>query len=157
MSRASSAAVVQLIPWALAGVALAAFGLWAWRRGGIAPAVADLTGGAVRAAGGVVDGVVTGVVTTAGEAVGVPRTDADQCARDLAAGRTWDASFSCPAGRFIGSQWDRMWGAGGATGTDAAAPSSGAAQPYQWTEASGTEGKSFEELAGQSAVWWPSP
>lgn len=52
---------------------------------------------AVKAAGG----VVTGAVVGAGEVVGVPATSVDQCAADVAAGRTWDASFSCPAVDFL--------------------------------------------------------
>ena len=38
-----------------------------------------------------------------GELVGVPDTNTDQCEKDLAAGRHWDASFSCPASRYLGS------------------------------------------------------
>jgi hypothetical protein len=38
-----------------------------------------------------------------GEVFGIPRTNESQCQSDLVAGNTWDASFSCPAGTFIGS------------------------------------------------------
>jgi len=41
------------------------------------------------------------VVTNIGEAVGVPKTDTDECARAMAEGRTWDASFACPASTFL--------------------------------------------------------
>lgn len=43
------------------------------------------------------------VVQTVGDAVGVPRTNETECERALREGRTWDASFACPAGKFIGS------------------------------------------------------
>lgn len=62
-----------------------------------------LGGGAVDLAGGVVEGVGYGV----GDAVGVPRTDIDECAKARADGRLWDASFSCPAGDFLGEIWRR--------------------------------------------------
>jgi len=41
------------------------------------------------------------VVNRAGEAIGIPRTNMDQCRADIAAGRNWDASFSCPAGDYV--------------------------------------------------------
>lgn len=53
--------------------------------------------GAVGAAVDVGVGVVEGI----GQAVGIPRTSQSQCDADLAAGRTWDASFSCPASRWV--------------------------------------------------------
>lgn len=52
---------------------------------------------------GIAEGTITGVVVGVGEAVGIPETNQDQCTADLAAGRTWDASFSCPAGTFLKS------------------------------------------------------
>lgn len=48
-----------------------------------------------------VDGVVGGVVNGAGELVGVPRTNETECERAMREGRTWDASFACPAKRFL--------------------------------------------------------
>ncbi len=47
------------------------------------------------------DGVISETVQGAGDLVGIPRTDQSQCALDMAAGRWWDASFSCPAGDFL--------------------------------------------------------
>lgn len=47
---------------------------------------------AVKAAGDVLAGGVKGI----GETVGIPDTDLTQCRADLAAGKMWDASFSCP-------------------------------------------------------------
>lgn len=42
-------------------------------------------------------------VQDAGELLGIPRTDETECEKALREGRTWDASFACPAGTFIGS------------------------------------------------------
>lgn len=77
-----------------AGVALA----WIAARG-----VKGAAESTARAAVGIAEGTATGVVVGIGQAVGVPETDRDQCAADLAAGRTWDASFSCPAGTWLKS------------------------------------------------------
>lgn len=46
-------------------------------------------------------GAGTGVVLGAGDAVGIPRTNLSECERAKAEGRTWDASFACPAGSFL--------------------------------------------------------
>lgn len=46
-------------------------------------------------------GAGTGVVLGAGDAVGIPRTNLTECERAKAEGRTWDASFACPAGSFL--------------------------------------------------------
>lgn len=54
-----------------------------------------------RAAVNAVEGVAVGAVKGVGSVFGIPDTNNDQCSKDLAAGRMWDASFSCPAGRFI--------------------------------------------------------
>lgn len=64
---------------------------------GVAGATAGAVGGAVALAGQVGQGVVLGV----GDAVGVPRTDQSACDQAIAEGRTWDASFACPAGTFL--------------------------------------------------------
>lgn len=48
----------------------------------------------------VVDTTVTGVIS-AGTFVGIPETSVSQCERDMAAGDTWAASFSCPAGTWL--------------------------------------------------------
>lgn len=39
---------------------------------------------------------------------GVPETNATQCQLDIAAGKWWDASFSCPVGTFIPSAIQAM-------------------------------------------------
>lgn len=51
---------------------------------------------------GAVDLAVGGVLGVA-EGLGIPETSMTECERALAEGRTWDASFACPAGDFIGS------------------------------------------------------
>lgn len=62
--------------------------------------------GAGQAIGGAVvdlaDGVVTGTVKGVGGVLGIPDTDATKCAAAKAAGNTWEASFYCPAGEFLG-------------------------------------------------------
>ena len=81
------------------GVGLAAF--WVMGKLKITGALAEgLAQGAVSAAGGVVTGTVKGI----GEVVGIPDTDFDQCTRDLADGKMWDASFSCPMPRYLAAQ-----------------------------------------------------
>lgn len=48
-----------------------------------------------------VDGAVGGVAVGIGDVIGVPRTNMTECERAIAEGRTWDASFACPAGTFL--------------------------------------------------------
>lgn len=50
-----------------------------------------------KAAGDAAAGVVVGL----GESIGIPRTNQSACDLALAEGRTWDASFACPALRFL--------------------------------------------------------
>jgi len=59
--------------------------------------------GVASAAVDAVDGVVSGAALTVGDAIGVPRTNRTECQKALDEGRTWDASFACPAGDFIKS------------------------------------------------------
>lgn len=59
----------------------------------------DLGGGAVRLA----EGAVVGSVVAVGDAFGVPATNMTECEKAIAEGRTWDASFACPAKQFIKS------------------------------------------------------
>lgn len=56
-------------------------------------AAADVTAGTIDAGAGVVIGI--------GDAFGIPRTQETACEKAKREGRTWDASFSCPAGAFI--------------------------------------------------------
>jgi hypothetical protein len=53
-----------------------------------------------------VDGVVAGAVETIGERIGIPQTNLSKCEVAKAGGRTWDASFDCPAADFIGYLWN---------------------------------------------------
>lgn len=55
----------------------------------------------------VVDGVVTGTVEGIGGAVGIPKTNQTECQKAKAEGRTWDASFACPAGEFVKWWWNK--------------------------------------------------
>ena len=57
----------------------------------------DLGGAAVD----VVNGAITGAVKSTGELIGIPETSMAECERAKAEGRTWDASFACPAGDFL--------------------------------------------------------
>lgn len=70
----------------------------------IRAAASDPAGTAQGITSGIIDGIggaATGVVVGTGEILGIPKTNMTQCQQDMAAGRTWDASFSCPAGDFI--------------------------------------------------------
>lgn len=66
---------------------------------GMKGVAADIGGAAIDLA----DGVLSGAVETVGEKVGIPRTNMTKCELALAQGRTWDASFDCPAATFIRS------------------------------------------------------
>jgi hypothetical protein len=59
----------------------------------------EVTAGVVGAVGEVGVGAVIGV----GDVLGIPRTNETECQKALREGRTWDASFVCPAGDFLGS------------------------------------------------------
>jgi hypothetical protein len=85
--------------------------LWLLTRKGAAQAVGTAAGSAVvDAAAGSVIGV--------GDALGLPRTDANACAAALADGRWWEASYLCPAGDFIGGVFNPpARNTGGATGS----------------------------------------
>lgn len=76
------------------GVAGAAVLVWLANGGArsIASGVASIPG---QAAAGVVEGI--------GDSLGVPRTSASECDLALREGRRWDASFACPASRFVKS------------------------------------------------------
>lgn len=138
---------ISWLPWIAAGVAVGAAWYFVRRQGGAAQAGAAAGQAVASAAGGVITGAVTGVAG----AVGIPATSEDQCSRDLAAGKTWDASFSCPAGRFtravLGLDVEPAKG-------EASQPGTGAGTATQW-DMQGSA--SFDELAQRGAVWWPMP
>jgi hypothetical protein len=52
------------------------------------------------------DGVLTGTIEAIGEKVGVPKTNLTECERAKLEGRTWDASFACPATDFVKYLWN---------------------------------------------------
>lgn len=83
--------------------ALAAVAALAWTmQKGNAEKLGEAAGGAV------VDmstGLLAGAALGVGDALGVPRTDATECARAKAAGRTWQAGLKCPAGEFLSYLW----------------------------------------------------
>jgi hypothetical protein len=79
----------------LAILAAAAFGVYYVASRGVK--------GAAIAATGVATDVAAGLVIGAGKAFGIPETEARACAQALYEGRTWDASFVCPAGTFAKS------------------------------------------------------
>jgi hypothetical protein len=76
---------------ALAGVVLGAVALYLLKK---KVGVADVAAGAVGVLGDAAAGVVIGV----GDVIGIPRTNETECERAIREGRTWDASFACPAG-----------------------------------------------------------
>lgn len=84
----------------IAGGAVIAALLWAASRG--ATNTGQAIGGAVV---DLADGVVSGAVVGAGQIVGIPATNMTECERAKAEGRTWDASFACPAKDFINYLW----------------------------------------------------
>jgi hypothetical protein len=87
------------------GGAVAAGLLYMWARGPAKAAqdVGQAVGGAVV---GAVDGVLSGVVIGGGQVIGVPKTSMTKCQKAMAEGRTWDASFDCPAGTWLKYLWD---------------------------------------------------
>lgn len=86
----------------IAGLLIGLAGLYLVNK--IRAAASDPVGWAENVTTGVIDavgGVGTGVVVGIGDVVGIPATSMTKCQQDMAAGRTLDASFSCPAGDFI--------------------------------------------------------
>lgn len=67
--------------------------------------VRQVVGGVVHAGVEVADTVVSETVFSVGEIVGIPRTNETECERAKREGRTWDASFACPAGDFLSYLW----------------------------------------------------
>lgn len=79
------------------GIAAATLAVFIWQKKSLAAAA----GAVGAAAGSAVVNAAGGVVLGVGDAVGIPRTNVTECERAKAEGRTWDASFACPAGDFI--------------------------------------------------------
>lgn len=91
-----------------AGVGLLAVGLFVWRKGGVSGAAQAIGGAAVDAVGGAASGVVYGI----GDTLKIPRTNQTECSQALLEGRTWDASFACPAADFLRGTFSRRDNAG---------------------------------------------
>lgn len=95
------------------------------------------------------DGIFSGAVKGVGSLVGIPDTSQSQCARDKAAGNTWDASFSCSAGDFLSYAWGSVTGSSStqARNTRYERPGStgkGESSVYDWSlSASGPSQGSF--------------
>ncbi|MGY2488514.1 hypothetical protein [Cupriavidus sp. CP313] len=106
----------------LAAGAIAAIAFVVKKNGGLQGVAAGAASALVGAVGDAASGAVLGI----GDVLGVPRTDMTECERALAEGRTWDASFTCPAGTFVGSLVgsDRIpdYAVGAFTGTYASGP-----------------------------------
>lgn len=85
------------LPWIVAGVAVGAAVIWAMTQGNAKQAGAAIGSALVDAA----DGVLKGAVTSAGQMAGIPATNMTACEKAKAEGRTWDASFDCPAVDFL--------------------------------------------------------
>lgn len=85
------------LPYILAGVAVGAAVLWAMSKGSAKEAGTALGTGAVN----MIDGVLSGTVIGAGQLAGIPATSQTACEKAKAEGRTWDASFECPATDFL--------------------------------------------------------
>lgn len=91
------------VQMAVVGGGVALLGLiWLKKKPGQSLASAAAAG-AVTAAADVAAGTVVGV----GEVFGIPATNMTECERAKAEGRTWDASFACPAGDFISYWWNK--------------------------------------------------
>lgn len=84
------------MPYLIAGGAVAVALLWAASKGAKGTGQA-IGGAAVDLANGIVSGTVVGI----GSTVGIPETNLTECERAKREGRTWDASFACPAGDFL--------------------------------------------------------
>ncbi|MEG0923290.1 MAG: hypothetical protein RSG22_18015 [Comamonas sp.] len=82
----------------LAGGVVAAALVWAVTRTSSAGSAGQYIGGAVV---DMADGVIGGTVVGVGQIFGIPATNMTKCERAKAEGRTWDASFDCPAGDFL--------------------------------------------------------
>lgn len=94
--------------YVIAGGAVLAVGILAYMktREGSGSLAYDFGSGLVETAYDVVDGIVSTPILAAGDAIGVPRTSMTECEKAKAEGRTWDASFACPAVDFIKYWWN---------------------------------------------------
>jgi hypothetical protein len=89
------------LPYLLAGGAVLAALAYVSTKG--AKGAGEQLGGA---AVDLVNGIVSGSVVSAGALVGIPATNETECEKAKREGRTWDASFACPAKDFISYVWN---------------------------------------------------
>jgi hypothetical protein len=89
---------VRIPPVVLIGAGLGLLGLVVYRSSGGA---AGLARAATSQAINVASEVGAEGVLSIGDAIGLSRTDRDECARLLEARQWWDASFKCPAGTWL--------------------------------------------------------
>lgn len=89
----------------MAGAVLLAVAYF-WMRGA-KQAGQDIGEGISGAVVGTVDGVLSGAVKGVGGMVGVPQTNKTACQKAIEEGRTWDASFDCPAADFLKYWWNK--------------------------------------------------
>ena len=113
-----------LVKIAMLGIGIGV-AVWAVRRvtGAVSDAAASAWGNVVEfgdVAYQTADRAVSTPVYAVGDWVGIPRTNMTECERAKAEGRTWDASFACPAGDFIEYVWagdTRQFQGSGASGS----------------------------------------
>ncbi|WP_300752656.1 hypothetical protein [Janthinobacterium sp.] len=87
----------------LAAAAALAMVVLVKKKAAIVGAAAEAGSALGEAVGNAAGAAAGGVVLGLGDQVGLPRTNMTECEKALAEGRTWDASFACPAGKFLGS------------------------------------------------------
>jgi hypothetical protein len=85
----------------IGGAILAAIIFFVKKKGAAADVGAAVGGAAVEFVLGAADTAISTPVYAIGDYVGVPRTELTECERAKLEGRTWDASFACPAGNFL--------------------------------------------------------
>lgn len=98
---------------AVAVLAVGAGLWWVSRRaseGGIGDMAENAARSLVGAVSNAVGGAAVGTVKGIGSVVGIPDTNQTTCNADIAAGRWWDASFSCPAGTYINTAGGAVFG-----------------------------------------------
>ncbi|MEK8027242.1 hypothetical protein [Pseudaquabacterium rugosum] len=86
-----------------AGLVVLGLAVYVAKKGvaGVAVDVVDAAADAAAAVGGKAVDLAAESVNRTGEALGIPRTDETECERAMREGRTWDASFACPAATFL--------------------------------------------------------
>lgn len=63
--------------------------------------IGEGVGGAIKGTGTAIGAVIEGSIVGIGKIGGVEETNLSQCQKDIAAGNTLSASFSCPAADFL--------------------------------------------------------